>query len=69
MILVLRTLATLLCALLVLWTMVFPLATILAVAFVVPLLALLVEIARTIRPQPVARRRRTIGAAQSSIAA
>ena len=70
-ILLLRALAALLCALLVVWTMVFPLATILAFAFVVPLLALLAEIARAVRPQPqpVVVRLRRAGGVQSSIAA
>ena len=69
--LLLRALATLLCVLLVVWTMVFPLATILAFAFVVPLLALLAEIARAVRPQPqpVVVRLRGAGGVQSSIAA
>ncbi len=72
-ILLLRALTTFLCVLLVVWTMVFPLATILAFAFVVPLVALLAEVARAMkpqpRPQPVAARSRSIGRVQSSIAA
>ena len=53
MLLMLRALALLACLLLIVWTLIFPLATLLAFAFVIPLALLAGEFSRGLKPRKI----------------